>query len=130
MATKLVKNYAEALVDTLNQGVSVDVALANTKKYLAKRGHERILPSILKETVVKLESNETANQILVTVAKAGLEEASEVKALLANYPEASGRKVTLDETLVAGAVVTYKHQRLDASAKTKLINLYRRVTTK
>lgn len=130
MATKLVKDYTKALVDTLNQGVAVETALTNLKQYLKQRGHEQIWSNILQETLIKLEKESHTGKVLVRVAKAEAVDSPEVKDLLNKHAENVEHEVEIDETLIGGAVITHQHRRLDTSYKTKLINLYHGITTR
>ncbi len=121
--------YITALTEALLDTKDIDGALESTQALLAKKGHVRLWPSVLKGVIVALEKKETEDTPRIIVAKESAKDSEAIKAALLklsiqNQPDT----VEVDSSLIGGFVVQYKDKMVDASYKRALIDLYRKVT--
>jgi len=81
--------------------------------------------------VVNFESGNNQGIPLVVVANANDVKSELVKnALLKLQADTENFTTEIDESIIGGAVISYQHQMIDQSYKTKLKNLYQSVITK
>jgi F-type H+-transporting ATPase subunit delta len=122
--------YITALVNSLLEGKEVDSLLLSTKQLLAKKGHERLWPAILRGALRELERSGRANVPQVTLSKDSKETSAKLsEALKALGVEGDATYETkIDESLIGGFIVRYKDRMIDASYKKALVDLYRKVT--
>ncbi|MAZ67721.1 hypothetical protein CL652_03055 [bacterium] len=122
--------YAHALSRSLENAANSSEAEAHVDELVAvlkREGKMRALPAILRE-LERLQAREYAQKPTLTVTK----ESDSQKALkelgnhLRSVPEV---EIQTDERLVGGWRYTDGDTLVDASYKTALLQLYRRVTT-
>ncbi len=123
------EHYITALLDLIASGMSVDDAVRGLASALAKRDHTRLLPSILLGALRQLEGTEGSTaRVVIARNEDVIALRTAIEAHLAALGGNTDATITVDETIIGGVVVEHAHQRIDASWKTALENLYRRVT--
>lgn len=121
--------YVTAVVALLQAGRPVDEVLANLARLLAHRGHTRLHRAILAAVVAKLRVPTGAP--LVKVSRASDATSPLVASLLQSLgARDTAPRVSVDDTLIGGAIVRVGHTEIDASDKTRLRQLYHAVITK
>lgn len=123
------EHYITAVLKQLASGMSAEDTIEGLKKTLNRRGHDRLLPVILRGVVRVLESDNTD----VVIAKVASESAVKtyaktIKASLEQLNASSEPKIEIDKTLIGGYIAEANYKRLDASYKSKLVTLYRSLT--
>ncbi|MEK7462081.1 MAG: F0F1 ATP synthase subunit delta [Patescibacteria group bacterium] len=120
--------YVQAFLKTLAAGTTIDAALSGLRAVLKSRKHEKLLTSILLETLRILEAQSGAQEAIVkTVSRAEATTlAAEIKVVLAQLGVSKGTTVNyqVDETLVGGFVATFDYKEHDQSYKKSLHTLY------
>ncbi|PIY58699.1 MAG: hypothetical protein COY98_00620 [Candidatus Yonathbacteria bacterium CG_4_10_14_0_8_um_filter_43_17] len=125
------QNYLKAISILLRAGMPVEQVLSNFKQLLNKRGHQALYGVVLHSLVVNFESGNNQGIPLVVVANANDVKSELVKnALLKLQADTENFTTEIDESIIGGAVISYQHQMIDQSYKTKLKNLYQSVITK
>ncbi len=123
------EHYITAFLDLIASGMSVDDAVRGLASILKKRDHSRLLPSILRGALRQLEGTEgTAARVIIARSEDVIALRTAIETHLAALGGNTDATITVDETIIGGVVVEHAHQRIDASWKTALANLYRRVT--
>jgi len=123
------EHYITAFLDLIASGTSVEDAVRGLGSALAKRDHTRLLPSILRGALRQLEGTEaTAARVIIARSEDVIALRASIEAHLATLGGNTDATITVDETIIGGVIVEHAHQRIDASWKTTLENLYRRVT--
>jgi F0F1-type ATP synthase delta subunit len=121
--------YVTALISELESGQAADLVLSRLKELLARKGHTKLWPQILRMTMRVLSAKQAAMTPHVTVAKAGTVTVAELNAALTALGAASAAYTeSVDQNLIGGFTVFYKDTLLDASYKRALMDLYRRLT--
>ncbi len=122
--------YVTALTNSLLSGLSPEEALLNTKALLARKGHLRLWPQILRATKRVLEAKLKSHVPQVTVAQSGTIAESKIKSALAEIGVAETESYTevVDTTLVGGFTARFKGKLIDQSYKRALVNLYLNIT--
>ena len=122
-------NYIEAVLEMIEAGKESKEVLAGLKKTLATRGHERLYAPVLRGVARVLESKEAAAVEVVVAKEADAKAfATAINEALQELSITEKPTVTVDETVIGGFVVEGRTQRFDASYKTKLVQLYRKIT--
>lgn len=120
--------YAQAFLESLEAGMSVDAALSGLKNALAKKQHSKLLGGVLLEVLRTLEAKRGGNVAVVAVAHAN--DVTDLQARIKEALAALGTTPTteiaevVDETLVGGFVATFDYKEHDASYKKVLTKLY------
>lgn len=122
--------YVTSIIELIEAGSDVDSVLKNLKAVLESRGHEKILPKILKRTASKLEERTEKTTATVTVrAETDAEKYKEQIDRALRYLKAEIEpRVHVDETLVGGFIAEHKNMRIDQSYKNALLKTYQKVT--
>jgi F0F1-type ATP synthase delta subunit len=124
------EHYITALLDLIASGMSVDDAVQGLASTLKKRDHSRLLPSILRGALRQLEGTEGGTaRVVIARNEDVIALRTAIETHLATLGADTNATITVDETIIGGVVVEHKHQRINASWKTALENLYRRVTS-
>jgi F0F1-type ATP synthase delta subunit len=105
--------YVTAVVESLKAGHKPSEVFSGLKSVLARRGHERLLPRIVR-TLEREVVRRTDSAVVVSLLK----------------EMAVGEKptVVIDETIIGGAKLRSGDTEIDATYKTTLINLYHTIT--
>jgi len=122
------QNYIQATVSLLEAGTPVDTVLLNLKQLLEKYGHGLLYGAILRGLVSNFEQRSNSDSPLVIVASAKDAGSVLVREVLAKLKADSKKSITkIDPSIVGGTIVSYHHQMIDCSYKTKLKDLYQSV---
>ncbi|PJC55855.1 hypothetical protein CO026_03445 [Candidatus Kaiserbacteria bacterium CG_4_9_14_0_2_um_filter_41_32] len=126
----MTKNYIQAVLMLLKAGTPVETVLVNLKRLLEKRGHSSLYGAVLRGLVsnFRLTNTSAVPQVIVANAK-DIDSALVKKALLELQSNDTNFTTIIDESIIGGAIVSYKHRMIDQSYKTKLKNLYQSVIT-
>lgn len=126
--------YVTAVLELLGSDASVsqtEEVINKLKTVLQSRGHERLLSGILRGVVKRL-AHRAPSEVIVTLAEASDAEYKKYKEHIA----ASGLQhdesdVTLqaDPTIIGGFTLTVADRMIDNSYKSRLLTLYRSITT-
>jgi F0F1-type ATP synthase delta subunit len=120
--------YAQAFLELIQEGTSVDTALAGLRASLEKNGHTKLLASILLEVQRELSASKGVMKAVITTAtandtlalKSSIDAALQELGVSATTPV----KTVVDETLIGGFVATFNHKEHDKSYKKALTKLY------
>jgi F0F1-type ATP synthase delta subunit len=123
--------YIRAVREKLLSGENTETVIAGLKSALAKKGHGRLLGSILRGALRELEHDVVAKAPQLVVAKADEATLSKAKAALANLGggETLSPVVKADDTLIGGFIVKASGKQVDASYKRALLEMYRKVVS-
>ena len=125
-------DYVQALLASLQGGMSADAALQGLKSALQKKHHAKLFVPVLLEVVRVLEAEKGLHEAEVRVAKeADLHILkSEINATLQILGATTDTTVKeiIDETIVGGFVATYNYREQDKSYKKALTSLYESIT--
>lgn len=124
--------YAQAFLEILKDGTSVDTALTGLRRVLDSKHHGKLLAPVLFEVLRTLESGKGAKEAVVTVAaKADTTTyKTKIEAVLLELGVSKDTpiKEVVDETLVGGFTVTFDYKEHDQSYKNALKSLYESIT--
>ena len=125
------RQYIQSVIELLEAGEKPETVLTNLEKTLQSRGHSSLHRHILLGAFRKLSSRSRLNAPVVTIAKSEDKNkfASVIKDALVKLDAESKHTLFVeDESITGGFIVTYNHQSIDASYKSKLLNWYRVAT--
>ena len=117
----LKEQYIAAGVELIAEKTDIDKVVSGLKKTMAQRGHTRLLTSVLKGLVSKVERQSEMSLPQLTIPT---KDASKPDSLSAKDVD-----VKIDQTIVGGYILREGFTRIDNSYKTKLLNWYRRATS-
>ncbi|HEY0964340.1 MAG TPA: F0F1 ATP synthase subunit delta [Candidatus Paceibacterota bacterium] len=124
--------YAQAFLEVLKDGTSVETALAGLKRALEKKQHEKLLAPVLLEVQRVLEAEKGVQQAVIAVASqtqtAGLRSQIDETLKQLGVSADTPVKEVVDETLIGGFVASFDHKEYDQSYKTALKSLYESIT--
>lgn len=124
--------YAQAFLEMIQEGMSVETALAGLRTALEKKNYSKLLVPILLEVQRVLEAQKDAKQ--ARVATASTADAKVLKAKITEALKTLGIekstvvKEVVDETLVGGFVATFDYKEYDQSYKRTLKSLFESIT--
>lgn len=124
--------YAQAFLEMIQEGMSVETALTGLHTALAKKNYSKLLVPILLEVQRVLEAQKDAKQ--ARVATASTTDAKVLKAKITEALKTLGIekstvvKEVVDETLVGGFVATFDYKEYDQSYKRTLKSLFESIT--
>lgn len=123
--------YITAVLEELLSGKDNEVVISNLKSVLIKKGHERLLGSILRGALRQLEHDivSKAPQIKIAKQDAGLLNRAMTALKDLGDEVVLEPVVKTDDNLIGGFVVTAANKQIDASYKRALLNLYRKVVS-
>lgn len=126
--------YVKAVMELLGRDATVshtEEVITKLKSVLAARGHERLLPSILRGVAKQLE-HAASSAVIVTLREASDSEYEKYKELIATsglqYDEIDVT-IEADPTMIGGFTLTVEDRMIDNSYKNQLLTLYRNITT-
>lgn len=125
--------YIAAVREKLLKGENPDGVIAGLKAALTKKGHNRLLGSILKGALRELEHDVVARAPQIVLAtKADESTVTKAKSALAELGgnETLAPVVKTDDNLIGGFVVKASGKQIDASYKRVLLEMYRKVTAR
>jgi len=124
------KHYIQAVLEMIRAGGSPEQVLSGLNTVLKAKGHESLKASVLFGVVRVLEAESARSGASVTVAtKAHAEKyANAIKAVLQDLGAPTDYVVKEDATLIGGFVAENNNVVHDASYKTSLVTLYRKLT--
>ncbi len=120
--------YVTAVVESLKAGQKPVEVFSGLKQVLARRGHERLLPRIIRTLEREASRRTGAGATTLTVAKAADVDSTAVQSLLREMAVAEKPVVVIDETIIGGAKLRHGDTEIDTTYKTTLINLYHTIT--
>ncbi len=120
--------YVTALIESIKAGHQPAEVFQGLKHVLARRGHERLLPRIMRTLEREAYRRTGAGIATLTVASAADADSAIVQALLTEMAVVGKPTVVIDETIIGGAKLRSGDTLIDASYKTTLINLYHTLT--
>jgi len=122
--------YTQAVLEVLHSGGEPKKVLQGLKETLAKRGHGKLEGAVLRSVYRKLQSQKSSKEAVVIVAKDEhlQKQKQAIQNALKSLSSSADYDVDIDESIIGGVIVRTKNQIVDASYKTKLVNLYRSIT--
>lgn len=123
------RHYAEALIAVLNAGHDPKQTLARLDEVLARRGHMKLKPAILRHTYIRLQERTAAARLSVAVKEDAVKYTKEAESFLRDRDIAGSPEVVVDETLIGGFKLEGGNTSLDRSYKRALIDLYRTIAS-
>lgn len=122
--------YTQALLDLLTPDADASAVIKGFKETLKERGHERLFETVLKNVLRVLEAERPSTVVTVANQKDVEKYAAEIKAALSELSAGDQEPlVKVDDTIIGGYLVENNRRRFDASFKSKLVDLYRSITT-
>lgn len=122
--------YIDAVLQMIESGEEPGMVLSGLKNTLAQRGHDRLYVSVLNGVLRVLEANSgTTTTVTVSDEATAVEYADAIKQALTTLGADKSHEVVIDKTLVGGFIAEHNSKRIDQSYKTKLITLYRSLTS-
>jgi F0F1-type ATP synthase delta subunit len=120
--------YAQAFLELLKDGMSVETALSGLRTALTKKKHDKLFAPVLLEVLRVLEAEKGTMQAVIAVSSekeavaltSRIEEALKTLGTQTNTPV----KQVIDETLVGGFIATFDYKEYDQSYKKALKSLY------
>lgn len=124
------QQYINALLQMLKEGKDPTEILNGFKITLKNRGHEALEASVLRGVlrVIEVKSIDGA-VVTVTSIESYEKQAAAIAAALTDLKASSEPQVIVDETIIGGFIAEANNVRHDASYKSKLLNLYRSLTS-
>lgn len=125
------QSYVQAVLDMIHAGKSPEEVLDGLQQVLSAKGHQRLYPSILAGVlrVLQAETDRYVPQVTVARNTDLVEHKEAIMAALRALGTDDEPVVAHDDTLAGGFVASYQNRVYDASYKTKLAELYRKVTS-
>jgi|SRR6056297_2501262 len=121
--------YVTAIQHYLDTGMEPDAVLTALKRVMATRGHEDLLPAVLRAVVREREASRSVRTVVRVPNNQAYQQLKNVIAdTLTSLTATSEPVVTFDETLIGGYQVEVDGTRVDASHKQHLLTLYRSIT--
>jgi F0F1-type ATP synthase delta subunit len=120
--------YVTAVLKSIKAGQKPAVVFDGLKHILARRGHERLLPRIVRSLEREAARATHSDTPILTVVKASDKDTALVAALMKDMGVTSEAAVVVDETIIGGAKLRSGDTEIDATYKTALINLYHTIT--
>jgi F0F1-type ATP synthase delta subunit len=120
-------DYVQAFLATLADGMTVEAALSGLRAALQRKGHSKLLPSVLQEVLRTLEAQKESVGAVVTVARpSDLQmHKSKIETIIHELGASNVEiKEEVDETIVGGFVATFNYKENDQSYKKALKSLY------
>ena len=120
--------YAKAVTALIKEGKKVDEVVKHLKAVMEKRGHTKLLPSVLATAKRSLTSGYQPSQATVIVDNEGSyktqkkEIAESLKELNTEEPKPL---VKVDDTLIGGYIALVNNKQIDESYKSKLVKIYK-----
>ena len=121
------KYYAEAFDAALASGTIPEVASQNLVTVATRRGQKHLLPAIARAISARVARREAAKVLTVTSALPLSEEELGIEISRADIGHYDHVVRHVDETLVSGSIVQKGALRVDASGKTLLLNIYKKL---
>jgi F0F1-type ATP synthase delta subunit len=120
--------YVTAILESIKAGQKPALVFAGLQSVLARRGHERLLPRIVRSLEREAARATHSDTPTLTVAKAGDKDTALVTALMKDMGVTSEAAIVIDDTIIGGAKLRNGDTQIDATYKTALINLYHTIT--
>lgn len=121
-----VSDYATAILELIQNGMSEEKAFTGLSRVLRERGHERLYPKILRTLNTSALKYMKRDVVTITVAReedATLFKENIKEAVLTLEGKETSTRVST--TITGGFIAENKEKRIDASYKKKLLTLYR-----
>lgn len=124
------ETYVAAAQKAIHEGIAPTSLIAGLRRVMEQRGHEQLLVPVLRG-VLREQTATRARRTIVRVAnaRAFTEYEAAITATLTNVNANEPTIHEVDSTLIGGYQVEANYQRVDASYKHTLLNLYRAITT-
>ena len=120
--------YAQAFLEVIQEGQSVDAALSGLRASLDRKNHSKLFVPILLEVQRVLEAKKGVKEAVVATASdtGAVALKTQIDAVLAELGVTNDTPVRtiVDETLVGGFVATFNHKEHDRSYKKALKSLF------
>lgn len=116
-------HYTEAVLALLEEGKEVRSVLKGLKETLEHRGHEALLPRILRRVQRALEEGQVHAGVTAYIARE--EDQKKCKKAITEFAGDMPVVYHTDETLIGGYVARKESVQVDASHKRLLTELYR-----
>ncbi len=121
--------YVQALLELLESHNDTQAVIDGFSRVLTERGHEALARPVLTGVLRVLESKQPDTVVVTASQSAYQEQEAVIKQHLTNLgADSAFIHTTVDPTVVGGYAVEHNHQRVDATYKTTLINLYQSIT--
>jgi F0F1-type ATP synthase delta subunit len=120
--------YVTAILESIKAGQKPAAVFAGLQGVLARRGHERLLPRIVRSLEREAARATHSDTGTLTVAKSSDKDSAFVAALMKDMGVTYTPAVVVDDTIIGGAKLRHGDTEIDATYKTALINLYHTIT--
>lgn len=121
--------YTAAVIKLIESGSDVETVLSNLTAVLTKRGHLSIHAAVVKNVLKQLsEGTDTDSATIITASAAGYEKHKAAIDAAVQTLGITATETVVNSNVIGGYIVKGNNKRVDASYKTKLIALYRKLT--
>jgi len=122
--------YTNALLELLTPTADAERVIAGFREVLKARGHEDLFGPVLRRVHRVLVAARPETVITVASSQAREAQAAAIAAALQNLGADPAREpaLVIDDTIIGGYIAEHAGVRTDASYKSKLGALYRRIT--
>jgi F0F1-type ATP synthase delta subunit len=120
--------YIQAAYKTLKKS-DLDIVLENLKKYLNKRGLQKLYPTILRGLLEKIRRSDRRSVSRVVLARES--DFKRYQTEIENALKKLGvkkHKTHIDEKIIGGFMVNGNNERMDRTWKSALLHAYQRLT--
>lgn len=115
--SQIKEQYVKATATLVSEGADLEKTIGGMREVMARRGHLRLLPAVLKSLTTLLERRARDSAPRLTLAR-------EADAKL--YTElAQGAQIVIDENIIGGYIYKNGNKKTDGSYRTKLLNWYK-----
>ncbi len=123
-------HYIQAVIESIREGKDQDVVISSLARVLEVKGHQSLFGSVLKGVLRVIEAEASRTGAVVKVARLADEQkhVTSIKAALKSMGAEDSYLTQEDATLIGGFVAEVNNTVHDASHKTALVNLYRKLT--
>lgn len=122
--------YISALLEMLSSSTDSSVVIKQFHSLLQRKGHAQLFGPVLRGVLRIIEARKgTSTTVAVASVNAFSAQQSAIETALKQLGATGKPTISIDSSLIGGYVVTHNNIVIDASYKTKLLTLYRSLTS-
>ena len=122
-------SYIAAALQAIQTGTDPETVVSGLRATLARRGHSSLYKKVLEGVLRGISVEQQNTRLFVASDTDAVKHKEAITQALQSLKADPATPAIVDETLIGGFVAERNNVRLDASYKTKLIDLYRSIVT-
>lgn len=128
----LKKDYIHTTCIALEEADDSTKTLTALKSYLKRRGHSKLLPTILKGISAELAHHANIKKVRVITAREKDYEIfkDEIESLISSSEKKHPYSLEINESIIGGFIIKTQTTKIDRSYKTALLQTYRSLNNK